>query len=306
MPKTNVSKSISIAASKEKVHSIVTDFNQWKEWSPWLILEPEAKVNVIPEKKYYEWEGKRIGSGSMQIASDDGSEIVYKLIFLTPFKSKADVKFILESEGEKTKATWTMDSSLPFFLFFMKKMMERLIGMDYERGLYMLKDYVEKGRVESKIEFKGTSQLDGISYVGINNTCTIDDLGKVMEADFKKIREFAQNNSSLMTDKWFSIYHKFDFKKNRVVYTSAVGINSSIEKLPSGMITGHVPTTKVYTVRHTGPYELSGNPWNAVMMMERAKEIKNNKKIQPMEFYLNSPMEVEPKDLITEVSMPVL
>jgi len=62
MPKTHVEKSITIAASAEKVKSIITDFNHWGHWSPWLILEPEAKVKISADGKTQEWEGKRTGS----------------------------------------------------------------------------------------------------------------------------------------------------------------------------------------------------------------------------------------------------
>ena len=60
MPKTHVEKSILIAASADRVKSIITDFNHWAHWSPWLILEPEAKVTVSANCKMQEWEGKRI------------------------------------------------------------------------------------------------------------------------------------------------------------------------------------------------------------------------------------------------------
>jgi hypothetical protein len=44
MPKIHIGKLITIEASAEKVKSIITDFNHWKSWSPWLITEPEQKL----------------------------------------------------------------------------------------------------------------------------------------------------------------------------------------------------------------------------------------------------------------------
>jgi hypothetical protein len=52
-----------------------------------------------------------------------------------------------------------MDSKQPFFQFFLKGMMTSLIGMDYERGLRMLKDYVETGSVPSTLEFPGIQEI---------------------------------------------------------------------------------------------------------------------------------------------------
>lgn len=307
MPKTHVERSIAIAAGVEKVKSIITDFSHWEHWSPWLILEPEAKVTVSNGGKKQEWDGKRIGSGMMTIEAEEDSVVNYDLTFLKPWKSKAKSDFIIEKIDENnSKLTWTMDGSLPFFMFWMKALMERMIGMDYDRGLLMLKDYVEKGSVDAKLEFLGDSNFAGCNYVGVKNESTIDDIGEVMEADFVKLREFAKENDDIVSDECFTIYHKFDFNKNKVVYTSGVGVKSSPENLPSGLSNGSIPATKVYTVRHVGPYELSGNAWSAIMAMERAKEFKKNKKVHPIEFYRNSPVDTVPKDLISDVSMAIL
>ena len=239
------------------------------------------------------------------LSEKENEQVDYDLLFLKPFKSKAKVSFILKPEENGTRVHWTMDSSLPFFMFWMKTMMERLIGMDYDRGLLMLKQYIEKSHVDAKLEFLGESQFEGINFVGIKSECTIDTIDESMTKDFKKIAEFAKENEDIVTCDWFSVYHKFDFNKNQVIYTSGVGIKSEVLKIPARMFEGSIPATKIHTVRHIGPYELSGNGWSAIMAMERAKEFKQNKKIPPMEFYRNSPMETEPKDLISDICMAV-
>ena len=102
MPQIQVSRSIKIGAPVEKVFSVVSDFNQWTPWSPWLIMEPEATVNVAPDAQYYEWNGKRVGSGNMRITGQDANKSVdYDLTFLTPWKSTAKVRFELTADGEK-------------------------------------------------------------------------------------------------------------------------------------------------------------------------------------------------------------
>ena len=126
-----------------------------------------------------------------------------------------------------------------------------------------------------------------------------------MSGDFKKLMNFAKENSEAVTDEWFSIYHKFDFSKNRVIYTSGVTVKSDQQNLSGGLYQGSIPATKLQTVRHIGPYELSGNGWSAIMAMDRAKEFTKNKKIPPMEFYRNNPMDTEPKDLISDICKAV-
>ena len=187
MPKTHVSRSQEINAPIESVFNILNNFNQWQPWSPWLICEPEATVKVDDDSKYYEWEGRRIGSGNMRITNENpNSSIDYDLTFLKPWKSQAKVRFNLESQGEGTKATWIMDSSLPFFMFWMKKSMEAFIGMDFDRGLNMLKEYAEDGAVNSKLEFVGTGAYPGCQYIGIKRECNVDEVGTLMSKDFEK------------------------------------------------------------------------------------------------------------------------
>ena len=75
------------------------------------------------------------------------------LTFLKPWKSQAKVAFYLKEEGASTQVRWTIDSGIPFFLFWMKKQMEIFVGMDYDRGLTMLKDLVETGSSNSTLTF---------------------------------------------------------------------------------------------------------------------------------------------------------
>ena len=124
MPKMHIEKSISIDAPVDKVFKVLNDYNTWSTWSPWLIMEPDAEVKVEEGGKAYSWNGKLVGSGEMKMTAEDVNKSLHMdLTFLTPWKSQAKVWFEFESDGDKTKVTWFMDSSLPFFLFWMKKMM---------------------------------------------------------------------------------------------------------------------------------------------------------------------------------------
>jgi len=57
----------------------------------------------------------------MQITSEEENKIIKSdLQFLKPWKSFARVNFMLEPQGEGTKVSWTMESKLPFFMFWIK------------------------------------------------------------------------------------------------------------------------------------------------------------------------------------------
>ncbi len=150
MPKYEVVEKIVVDADLARVKSVVRDFKQWEPWSPWLSAEPDCPLTYQPDGSAYSWDGAIIGSGQMEVVSENEQAIDYKLSFFKPWKSVSDVSFRFAPVGQGTEVTWTMAGSLPFFLFFMKKMMKAWIGADYRRGLSKLKDYIETGAVPSK------------------------------------------------------------------------------------------------------------------------------------------------------------
>jgi len=305
MPKMHVKRSLEINAPVDKVYALVNDFSKWSDWSPWLIMEPGAQVTLSDDNKYYEWQGNRVGEGNMKILDEqENVSVDYDLNFLKPWKSHADVRFELESKGDNTHVTWYMDSGLPFFLFWMKKAMEAYVGMDYVRGLYMLKDLAEKGEVPSKLEFKGESDFKGFKYVGVKTDSKVTDIGNDMEKDFDKLDQYFKDND-LYTEETvpFSQYHKWDPVKDKVVYTCGFSVEEVPDNLPAEFATGELAPTRIYTLQHTGPYTHLGNAWSTMMSMERAKEFKHNgKQYHPFEIYLNDPATTAPNDLITQVN----
>lgn len=305
MPKTHVDKSIYIEKSPIEIFEKISDFHSWAHWSPWMMAEPTAKLTVREDGKYYEWSGDVVGAGSMTVLSENAPKhLLCDLTFLKPWKSTAKINFHLKEEGSGTRVHWTMDSSLPFFMFFIKKMMEAFVGSDFSRGLNMLKDYVEEGKVHSQLEFVGMQNHAGCQYVGIKTECGMDEMAESMRVNFEKLMGYFMNgHEEIMDGAPFSIYHKWDMVKGRVSYTSAVPVKSIPADVPTGTMNGKVPSAKFHVIRHTGTYTHAGNPWSVQMAISRAKKFKANKSIHPMEVYLNSPKNTDPKDLITEVWM---
>jgi DNA gyrase inhibitor GyrI len=306
MPKINVQRSIIIDAQISQVFDVINNLNHWKAWSPWLIMEPGCEVKVRDDLKYYEWNGKRIGSGNMSVTSEKENEVVLlDLVFLKPWKSKAKVRLELKAVDEGVEVTWFMESSLPFFMFWMKKMMEAFIGMDYERGLAMLKDYAEDGKVFSKLDFMGNSDFSHTYFVGIKTACSFKELDLKMKTDFVRLEQWGEQNKDLLNGKMFSIYHKWDLVNGKVLYTSALGLKNSCDKVPADFIFGEIPACKIITVRHTGAYHHLGNAWSTAYSMHRGKEFKPKRNIHPFELYVNSPNNVSDRDLITDIIFAV-
>ncbi len=305
MPKTHISRTKTINAPAEKVFPAIATMSEWEAWSPWLLMEPEAKVTVSDDGQSYHWEGARVGEGSMAITEAvENKSAHYDLTFLKPFKSTAKVAMDLTPVEGGTEVTWTMDSQLPFFLFFMKPMMEAYIGMDYERGLSLLKDYVEDGQVHSKLNFLGERAYAGCDFVGIRRSTSVTKMPELMEVDCERLHDWGEANG-LDPKSMFCIYHVFNPVKDRCEYTAALPFETKPQDIPADFVTGSQAPTQIYTLEHIGPYEHLGNAWATVMNMIRSKEFKEQKNYHPFETYLNAPRDTDPKDLITHINFAV-
>lgn len=301
MPKIRVVKSGEIKKSTDQVFAIISDMSQWPAWSPWLIMDPEAKIDVSEDHQSYAWNGPRVGSGHMKIAKISGQRVDYDLQFLAPFKSKAKVTMEVKSNGEHSTVYWTMDSTLPWFMFWMKKMMSTYIGMDYDRGLALLKDYAEDGEIHSTLQFVGEQDFPAYQYIGITRSTTIDMMPTHEKEDFEKLIQFALQHEGMDHHQAFAMYHEFNPVKNKVRYTAGIPTSNASIEVPDEYKIGQVTATKVYTIRHIGPYHHLANAWTAFQMMIRNKELKINKSIPPFETYGNSPTNTHPHELVTNV-----
>ena len=158
--KYNLERSIVINKDLDSVYECVSNFDTWNEWSPWLCLEKNAEVQIGGDAQNVghkqKWKGTRIGEGEMLLANlEINKSLHYDLKFLKPFKSEAKVDFFFEKQAKGTKLRWAMQSSVPVYLFFLKEMLAAMLGNDFERGLSMLKEFLETGEVLSEIEMLG-------------------------------------------------------------------------------------------------------------------------------------------------------
>lgn len=309
MPKLFVTQSIIIKEKPKKIYAIISDFKQWKTWSPWLLAEPDCKINTNKNGDSYHWQGEIVGEGKMRFSekSDKHDYLSAELKFIKPWKSRSMIYFHLVEKSEGTKLTWKMEGGLPFFLFWMKKSMEVYIGEDHRRGLNLLKDWIETGKTNSKIDFLGIQELKGCEFVGIKRECSTTEMGQYMEEDFTTLfTECHQKWKNLISGFPFSVYHKYDMVKKKAVYVVALPMIRIPNNISSEMITGKRPTMKTYGLVHLGPYKHIANGWAAMVMHIRAKKFKPSKKYPPMEIYLNSPKDTDELKLKTKVLFPVV
>jgi hypothetical protein len=148
----SVQRGATMKAQPEKIFSLINDFHQWGNWSPWENRDPAMTRSFSGAQSgrgaAYAWEGnKNVGSGRMEILDASApSKITIKLDFLKPFEAHNTAEFTMLPQGDVTNVTWVMHGPAPFMSKMMQVFMniDRLIGKDFEIGLANLKGLTER------------------------------------------------------------------------------------------------------------------------------------------------------------------
>lgn len=147
MPKPYaVTRTVEIGAPPQVVLALLTDFRQWRRWSPWEDLDPAMERAYTGSARgvgaAYAWEGdKKAGKGTMTITGITDDRVDVALHFDKPFPADNRIVFTLAPTGpERTRVTWGMYGELNLLmrLVALVKSMDSLVGPDFEKGLARL------------------------------------------------------------------------------------------------------------------------------------------------------------------------
>lgn len=146
-----ISRSAVIAAPPQKLFDQVNDFHNWEAWSPWVKLDPNAKIAYEGPSSgvgaIFKWVGNnQVGEGSNTIIESRPGELVkIRLDFIKPFPGTSTAEFTFKPEGEKTWVTWSMYGKNDFIGKAMSLVMncDKMVGGQFEKGLAGLKRIAE-------------------------------------------------------------------------------------------------------------------------------------------------------------------
>jgi uncharacterized protein YndB with AHSA1/START domain len=145
-----ITRSTTIDAPPENVFEQVNDFHKWGAWSPWLEIDPNAKVTIegSPGKDAtYKWSGNdKIGEGMITMTESQPNEwIKLKLQIIRPLPNTADAEFTFKAKEDKTVITWTMTGERDFKGKAIGVVFDPIIGGMFDKGLAKMKAVVEGG-----------------------------------------------------------------------------------------------------------------------------------------------------------------
>jgi hypothetical protein len=149
-----IERSLVIKAEAERIFPQINNLKAWETWTPYNADGSVQQSYSGPESgrgATCSWnsEGKA-GTGSMEITDSKPPSLVgIDLKMIKPFQVVNKVEFILQPVTEGTKVTWRMQHNEPYPAkvvgIFVN--MDNMVGKDFEVGLNLLKNVVEKSAV---------------------------------------------------------------------------------------------------------------------------------------------------------------
>ena len=285
-----IERSATIHAPVEEVYAKVVDFNEWTKWSPWLVAEPttptEVKGNGKSVGSVYSWNGKIIGAGELEHqVIDPNKALDMEIRFFKP-ESSSKVGFRFDKQvvdgKEATQVTWYMDGKIPSML---KTMMTTFLSIDYDRGLSMLKAYVENGKIESKVEVIGTADRPAMKYIGVEFRCKIEEVGSAYGKAYETLKSKLTSAKIPFPQEFVSVYNEIDYQNREFVAIASCPVETIPETLPEGLVSGEMPGHSAYQVDHIGSFAHLGNGWFTGQHHLRHKKLKKRKKVKQYELY---------------------
>jgi len=297
-----------IKVKPEEVYPLVADLKHWSSWSPWVMHEPDTKLeygSVTDEKEgWYSWEGQHIGAGKMVHQSlIENESIEQNLEFYKPMKSKSQVYWRFNPVGEHTEVTWGMRGKMPFFMRWMTKMMDGFVGKDYEIGLGLLAQKAGDMSEPFEIGFSGIIDVEAQDYVASHFAGTLEDMKLAMRKEFPRVLKAVEDNGMVVNGPPFTLYHEFNKKKKLVICDIAVPVVEAkdVDGLISGTLLGQAYTRTILK----GDYGHLENTWHSAFSHARMYKMKLLMGKPMIERYMSDPMESEGLDLVTYLDLPV-
>lgn len=149
----HIERTVTIAASPEKIVPHINDFHNWGAWDPWAKMDPTMQVTysgaATGKGAVYEWQGNgQVGQGRMEITDSTPSKVTIQLNFIKPMATQNTAIFTLNPKGTSTDVTWAMDGTTPFVgkIFHLFINVDKMVGSQFEKGLNDLKAAAEASK----------------------------------------------------------------------------------------------------------------------------------------------------------------
>ena len=297
-----------IKAKPEDIYPIVADLKNWPTWSPWLIHEPNSALEFgsVTDAKdgWYSWEGKHIGSGKIVHKElIENESIEQDIVFYKPMKSNSHIYWRFNAVGDDTEVTWGMRGKMPFLFRWMARMMDGIVGKDYEIGLGLLAMKAGDMSEPFELDFLGEVEVEAQDYIASHFSGTLEDMKLEMRHAFPKVLQAAADNGMAINGAPFTLYHEFNKRDMLVICDIAVPVAEA--KDVDGLISGTLLGQKYSRTMLKGSYEQLDKTWHSAFSHTRMLKLKLMMGKPMIERYMSDPADSEGLDLVTFLDLPI-
>ena len=144
-----IERSITINTEQDVIYDYISDFHNFINWSPYEVDDSLQRTYSGNEKglgSVYEWSGKEMGSGRMEIIEIEKPTLIkIKLDFSIPIEAHNIAEYRIVKENDTIKVSWIMYGKNNFIskIFSTFIDMDKMVGGDFETGLQNLKNKFE-------------------------------------------------------------------------------------------------------------------------------------------------------------------
>jgi effector-binding domain-containing protein len=256
-------RTVSINAPKAMVFNQVKYWRNWQAWSPWA--EQDSAMQIMIEGtdgevgSGYKWIGDPdiTGRGEMtNTGLKEGEEITYHLHFLEPWESESDGYVrLMEGESGEVEVAWGFQGEMPFpwNIMMLFTSMNDMIGKDFDRGLTLLKDIVEKEKAAIERFDIQTGIFPAKNYAGIRNEVPFSEMQTFFQNSYAQIQQGIQIKRLRVTGAPAGLYYSWDMQHMKSDMAAAFAIRGNLKTDQIQMI--HIPAQTAYRIDYYGGYE---------------------------------------------------
>lgn len=311
-----VKQSVTVRTPIAEARQNLADLHQWHRWSPWLQLDSMMtfEVSVEPDSAHATLKFNNLLAGATQFTtrsvSDAGlvSQIHQSLKFEKPFRCRATSNWVLTKlDSTTTRIDWNIAGKLPFSYRYLTSRLSAILELDMQRGMAMLKDFLETGTVDSRVCVQGIVTTPEIFYVGIQSSCISSQIDSAMQATFNELIQQA-HFLKIPFEGTMACYYDFAINANKTcTYVCAVRTAGPLQmELPLPLVEGAIKSTKALKINFVGDYKYISNGWAAGLTYIRSKNINPRRRVHPFELYVQTETKSSvPSDWKTELYIPV-
>lgn len=308
-PKTfKMERSVDINAPRDVIYKNISDYRNWKKWSPWVDIDSNCKYEYYGTQGQigagYKWKGNgKVGEGDMHT-----TDMVYNknltapITFVKPMPSIAIVGFKLEDgDNGGTKVTWSFTQSYSFMQrpFMLVMNLAKMIGPDYERGLAKLKEVCENSvSALASLEVKEVVWAEH-TYLADRSTIDIKNVDQIFQDKMPKTFDYLQKNNFQMAGPPSGLFFTWDTNADSTDLAIAIPVKDA--SMASGDYTAiTIGRSRALMVDFYGSYDRTDIAHDAIK--KYIKEKKLIAKSPAIEEYVTDPAtEKDPNKVLTKV-----